>query len=281
MRLSLDVHMFPRRAAVNRLINGVQGKFGPMIEQKDLGPVTVLTIENGPMNVMDTALLRQTTEVLTRLTTESTNSLVVTGAGRAFSAGVDLRGLLDGGPDYVADFLPALSEALLAAFTFPRPMVAAVNGHAIAGGAVLAACADARLMADGGGRIGTPELLVGVPFPRVALDVLAHAVGPRVAHRLVFGADTVEPAQALAFGLADEVVPPDALLDRAIEVATRLGSAIPPDSFAYTKAQLRRETVERIVEYRPLEDPRALELWSARVRDGWTARYLERVTKKS
>ena len=259
--------MFPQGPTANRLISRAQGKFGRMIEQKDLGPVTVLTIENGPMNVMDTALLRQTTEVLTRLATESTDSLVVTGAGRSFSAGVDLRSLLDGGPDYIADFLPALSEALLAAFTFPRPMVAAVNGHAIAGGAVLAACADARLMAEGPGRIGTPELLVGVPFPRVALDVLAHTVGPRVAHRLVFGADTVEPAQALALGLADEV-------------ATRLGSTIPSDSFAFTKAQLRRETVERIVEYRPLEDPRALELYSARVQDGWTARYLEQVTKK-
>jgi enoyl-CoA hydratase len=115
----------------------------------------------------------------------------------------------------------------------------------------------------------------------MALDVLAYTVGPRVAHRLVFGADTVEPAQALALGLADEVVAPDGLLDRAIEVATRLGSTIPPDSFAFTKAQLRRETVQRITEYRAVEDPRTLELWSARVQDGWTARYLDQVTRKS
>jgi enoyl-CoA hydratase len=252
-----------------------------MLQRTDVGSVAVLRLAHGAVNVMDTVLLRAITEEFAKLASDDPAAVVITGAGRAFSAGVDLRSFLAGGPDYTKDFLPALSEALYAVFTFPRPVVAAINGHAIAGGAVLAFAADARLMAEGGGRIGTPELVVGVPFPRVPLELVIHAVGPRVAQRLVFGADTLAPADALALGLVDEVVAPDALLDRANEVATRLAGAIPADSYAVTKAQLRRETVERINRYRVDEDPQVLELWNRRAVDGWTSRYLEQATKKS
>src|SRR5439155_1274578 len=95
--------------------------------------------------------------------------LVLVGTGSAFSAGVDLFRILDGGDDYVARFIPALSGAFDDLFAYRRPVVAAVNGHAIAGGCVIAACADYRLMAEGRGRIGVPEQLVGVAFPAIAL----------------------------------------------------------------------------------------------------------------
>ena len=68
-----------------------------------------------------------------------------------------------------------------ATFSFPKPIVAAINGHAIAGGCVLACAADKRLMARDQGRIGVTELLVGVPFPRIAMEIMHHAVVP---HRL-------------------------------------------------------------------------------------------------
>jgi enoyl-CoA hydratase len=165
-------------------------------------------------------------------------------------------------------------------FTFDRPVVAAVNGHAIAGGCVLACCADVRLMAAGKGRMGIPEIKVGVPFPRVPLEVMVHAVGPKVAGRLVLRADTLLPADALELGLVDEVVEPDTLLDRAVATAAELASAIPADTFALTKAQLRRETVERIARYRVDEDDPVARLWDRRVSDGWTARYLDSVTGK-
>jgi enoyl-CoA hydratase len=251
-----------------------------MIERKDAGSVVVLSMAHGPVNVLDTAMLRTVSETFAVLSEEQPAAVVITGAGRAFSAGVDLRSFLVGGPDYTTEFLPALSDALLAVFSFDRPVVAAVNGHAIAGGAVLACAADARVMAEGKARIGTPELLVGVPFPRVPLEILSFAVGPKLAGRLVFGGDTVSPELALALGLVDEVVPPDELLDRALAVANRLATAIPADSFAMSKTQLRRESLERIARYRVDEDPKAEELWNRRRDDGWTERYLGSVTGK-
>jgi enoyl-CoA hydratase/carnithine racemase len=205
--------------------------------------------------------------------------VVITGGGRAFSAGVDLRRLLDGGQEYIERFLPALDDALRAVFELAKPVVAAVNGHAVAGGAVLAAAADRVLMAEGPGRIGVPEIVVGVPFPRVPLEVLRHAVGDVAARRLVFGAQTHPPAAAVAFGLVDEVVPADELLDRALSAASRLVADIPPDTFATTKGQFRREHIQRMDAYADEEGPVGA-LWARRVADGWTADYLVKATGK-
>jgi enoyl-CoA hydratase len=252
-----------------------------MIERTDVGPVAVLTLANGPVNVLDTAFLREITETFGELADDPARAVVLTGAGRAFSAGVDLRSYLDGGPEYTAEFLPALSKALLAVFTVARPVVAAVNGHAIAGGAVLALAADYRLMtASDAARIGTPELAVGVAFPRAALEIVVHAVGDRAAARLVFGADTLPPDQARELGLVDELVGPGELLDAAVARAERLGTAAPADTYAATKAQLRRASVERIAAYRAEEDARTLDIWNRRSRDGWTEAYLRKVTRK-
>ncbi|WP_163451993.1 enoyl-CoA hydratase/isomerase family protein, partial [Escherichia coli] len=85
--------------------------------------------------------------------------------GKIFSAGVDLLQISDGGLSYVQKFLPALHRMFDTEFDFPKPVVAAVNGHAIAGGCVLASCADKRIAARDVGRIGVTEVLVGVPFP--------------------------------------------------------------------------------------------------------------------
>lgn len=134
--------------------------------------------------------------------------MVLTGAGRGFSAGVDLKRIVAGGPAYVAEFLPALSSAFLAVFEHPRLVVAAVNGHALAGGRVLAAACDVRLMSCG--TIGLTELAAGVPFPTVPLEVMRHATGAAV-DRLVLTAARLDPQEAHRTGLVDEVVTGDLL----------------------------------------------------------------------
>jgi enoyl-CoA hydratase len=250
-----------------------------VIEREDVDGVAVLRVAHGPVNAMDLELCRELGERFRALVADPARAVVVTGGGRAFSAGVDLRRLLDGGPEYVERFLPALDDAFRAVFELAKPVVAAVNGAAIAGGAVLAAAADQVLMAEGGGRIGVPEIVVGVPFPRVPLEVVRHAVGDVAARRLVVGAQTHPPAAAAAFGLVDEVVAADELLDRAVAAARRLATDIPPDTFALTKRQLRREHVERMDAYADERAPVAA-LWARRVADGWTADYLAKATGK-
>ena len=118
-------------------------------------------------------------------------------------------------------------------FDHPRPTVAAINGHAIAGGCVLALACDVRLMS--GGRIGLAELAVGVPFPTTALEIVRHALGTN-ADRAVLRAETVGPEQALALGMVHEVTAADELLPRALDLATELAARSPE---AYRLAKVR------------------------------------------
>lgn len=250
-----------------------------MIEREDDGDIAVLRLAHGPVSAMDLELCEAVGKELRALAGDPARAVVVTGTGKAFSAGVDLRRIVDGGAEYIAAFLPALSEMFRAAFELPKPVVAAVNGHAIAGGCVLAAAADTVLMAEGNGRIGVPEIRVGVAFPRVPLEVMRFAVGDVAARRLIVGAQTHAPADARALGLVDEVVPADELPARARAVAQELASAVPADTFAVTKAQLRRETTERMARYAD-DDVRAEQVWVQRATDGWIERYLESVTRR-
>ncbi|MGZ7042147.1 MAG: enoyl-CoA hydratase/isomerase family protein, partial [Thermoanaerobaculia bacterium] len=131
-------------------------------------------------------------------------AIVLTGTGSIFSAGVDLPRMLDGGADYVQPFVESLDAVLRALFLFPKPAIAAVNGHAIAGGAILAFACDYRLMI--GGRIGVPELLVGVPFPPLALEIVRFAIPRQHIQSMLYLGRTIEVAEAPAMRIVDEVV---------------------------------------------------------------------------
>src|SRR5271155_1513252 len=126
-----------------------------------------------------------------------------------FSAGVDLIRVSSGGAAYVRAFLPALHRLCDAVFFHPKPVVAAINGHAIAGGCVLACCADRRIMARASGRIGVTELLVGVPFPALAFEILRFAVPRRHLPEFTFGGATYDTDAALQRGWVDEGVEAD------------------------------------------------------------------------
>jgi enoyl-CoA hydratase len=183
---------------------------------------------------------------------------VITGAGGAFSAGVDLQRIVDGGRPYVQDFLPALSAAFTAIFDHAGPVVAAINGHAIAGGCVVAAACDVRLMSQG--KIGLAELSVGVPFPVSAMEVLRYAAGP-AAGRLVLTATLLDPAQAQSVGLVHDIEPADALLDSAVGRARQM-ARIPAEVFAFSKRQLQQPARDRIAA-RAEDDAAVQAIWSS------------------
>jgi len=227
----------------------------PVLETTEHGDVAVLTLSHGPVNALDLELLTAIPGALADVAGAA--AVVLTGAGRCFSAGVDLKRIVDGGAAYVAEFLPALSTAVLALFDHPRPVVAAVNGHALAGGCVLAAACDVRLMS--GGTIGLTELAAGVPFPTVPLEVMRHAAGPAT-DRLVLTAERLEAAEAYRIGLVDELT--DDLLPAALARASAL-TAAPAEVYALAKRRLHGPAHDLIAARRELDDPGVTELWSA------------------
>jgi enoyl-CoA hydratase len=203
-----------------------------MLITEDRDAVAVLRIEHGRVGALDVQLLNALAEAVSA----SDRALVITGTGSAFSAGVDLRRILDGGRPYTEELLTALSRVFRLVFDHPRPTVAAVNGHAIAGGCVLALACDLRLMSSG--RIGLAELAVGVPFPTAALEIVRHALGPR-AGQLLLGAQSVDRERALATGMVDELSEPGDLLPRAVALADEL-AARSPEPYRMSKEQLHR-----------------------------------------
>ena len=231
-----------------------------MFETTPHGDVVLLTMQHGKANVQDLEFLRAFVEQLDTLERDAVGAVVLTGTGSVFSAGVDLIRLVDGGDAYLREFLPALTSAFRRLFRFPRPVVAAVNGHAMAGGCVLVCACDRRLMAQGAGRIGVTEMRVGVPFPTVGFEIVRYAVGSRWTQELVLLAETYHADEAMERGLVDEVVAAEALVPRAVDVAAQL-AAIPRRTFELTKRQFRAPALARIAELEERFEPEVTAAW--------------------
>ncbi len=233
-----------------------------MIESRDEGPVRVLELRHGKANALDLELFGALMEALEEARAAAgCRALVLTATGGIFSAGVDLKRVLAEGPEYLAAFVPRIGEGLARLFSHPQPVVAAVNGHAVAGGCILACACDRRITADGGARIGVPELAVGVPYPSAALEILRFTVGDRALQEVVLTAGTSEVREARRLGLVDEVVPAGELRTRAVAVAAQM-AAVAPDTFALTKRQIRQPLLDRLRAPAAAEADREVErLW--------------------
>ena len=240
-----------------------------MFELTRRGRVAVLRMTHGKANAFDLDFCRGLAAQVHACEQSDAGALVITGQGRIFSAGVDLPRLVDGGAAYVHEFLSAMNHAFEALFAWPKPLVAAVNGHAIAGGCVITCCADYRIMARDGGRIGIPELLVGVPFPAVPLEIVRFAVPPQHVQTLIYRGLTLAADEALRYGLIDAVADPDRALDEAVAVAESL-AAVPFEAFHLTKRLLREPAL------RHMRDGGVID---AIVRDAWAGESVQNAVR--
>ncbi len=233
-----------------------------MLETAAHGSIVVVTMRHGKANALDIEFCEALAAHFDELRHSNAKAVVLTGHGRIFSAGVDLRRLSEGGVDYIRAFLPALQRLFEAVFFHPHPVVAAINGHAIAGGGVLAICADRRIMAEGVGRIGVTELLVGLPFPALAFEILRSAVPARYLAEFTLSGATYETEAALERGWIDETTEPEELMADAIAVAQELAELSPP-AFALTKLQLRQAVSERMAASGAATEKAVTDIWVA------------------
>jgi enoyl-CoA hydratase len=243
------------------------------------GKIAVLTLAKGKANTLDIEFCRALTGQFNELKKSSAEAVVITAEGPIFSAGVDLLRASKGGPKYLRQFLPVLNKMFDAAFFFPKPMVAAINGHAIAGGCVLASCADFRLMARGNGKIGVTELLVGLPFPALAFEVMRFVTSPRSFAEVIYTGETCPPATALDRGLVHEVVEPEALQERALQAASLLAE-LSPAAFTQTKQQMRLNVSERMKRDGKRIDAAATKAWTSPTAIASIDAYVARTFKK-
>jgi enoyl-CoA hydratase len=215
--------------------------------ERDLAQnILTIRLAHGKASALDLELCRALQhEIEAAAKSPDVRALILTGTGSIFSAGVDLPRLINDGNKYAVDFVGALDAVLRALFLFPKPAIVAANGHAIAGGAIIAFACDYRLMS--GGRIGVPEALVGVPFPPLALEIVRFAVPRQHLQPMLYLAKIIEASEAKSIGIIDEVVPSENLLRRATEIARQLAE-ITPDAFRLTKRQIREPFLRNAAE---------------------------------
>jgi len=251
-----------------------------MIDTKLSDGIAVLSMNHGKANALDIEFCEALATRFSELRKSEARAVVLTGQGRIFSAGVDLKRLSEGGASYIRQFLPALHRLYDAVFFHPKPVIAAINGHAIAGGAVLACCADRRIMARDAGRIGVTEILVGVPFPALAFEIVRFAVPPRHLSEFALTGATYATDAALQRGWIDEVAEPDEVVEDALAVARELAMLSPP-AFAQTKLQIRQAVGERLQRSGETTDKTVTEIWTAPATLTSIRDYVARTLKKS
>jgi len=205
-------------------------------KQENLG---FISLDDGKANAIQDELLTQLDTALDACERDpDLKAVVLAGRDGFFSAGLDLKLMPSMTDAALTTTLQHFCDTALRLFTLSKPLVAAITGHAIAGGAVFALCADRRVAADGTYRIGLSEVAVGIPLPTFILEV-AREVLPAVAITPVCLHGTlVGPDDALRTGIVGEVSPLDQVRERASAQARRLAS-LAPDAYRTTKQRLR------------------------------------------
>lgn len=213
-----------------------------MIIKTDHGPVRELRLDRPPANALSPELIAALAAAIQAAPQEGARALVISGAPGMLSAGLDVPLLLHLDRPVIREVWRSFYGMLRALGSSPVPVVAAITGHAPAGGAVISIFCDYRIMAEGDFKIGLNEVQVGIPLPPVILQALKRLVGPYRAERLSVGATLLPSAEALRIGLVDELAPGDQVAARAVEWCQRL-LAFPPEAMTETRRRARADLV--------------------------------------
>lgn len=215
----------------------------PLVRYALAGRTAVITLDDGKANALSVPVLDQLLAALDRAESEA-GAVVLAGRPDRFCAGFDLR-VMTSGPEAAVGLLRRGSEVLLRLFELPLPLVVAVTGHALAGGALVVLTGDLRIGADGPYKIGLNEVAIGLPVPLLAMELARARLVPTELTRATLLARIYDPVGALAAGYLDRIVSAETLAHTAHAEAEELAKFARP-AFSGTKDRLRRAVVERI-----------------------------------
>ena len=214
-----------------------------MISYEKRDSVALIRLNRGVTNAIDLESVEELSGILQRVKDDPEVHAVVLGSAidKFFSIGFDIPQLFNLSRESFGEFYRAFNWMSMDLFVMPKPTVAAITGHAVAGGCILALCCDYRFIAEGRKWMGLNEIKLGVPVPYLADRVLTALVGNRIARDIMEGGEFYSPERALELGLVDQVLPLEQVADKAIEKAEVLGSA---PGWAYQ--MIKRSRVEGV-----------------------------------
>jgi enoyl-CoA hydratase len=206
--------------------------------------VAVIQMDDGKANALSRAMIDALVAALARAEQEA-SAVVLAGRAERFCAGFDLRVMMSS-PAAALELLRAGSSLLMKLYGTPLPLVIACTGHALAGGALVVLTGDYRIGAEGAFKLGLNEVTIGLPVPRLAMELARDRLLPTELAPATLHAKIYDPAGAAAAGYLDAVVPADQVLARAKQEAARLG-ALSRMAYAATKTRLRGRTIADIL----------------------------------
>jgi enoyl-CoA hydratase/carnithine racemase len=226
--------------------------------------IAILRLSHKTTNAISLVLVEELAQAVSGVKAdEAIEGLVLTSANEKFlSIGFDIPSLLPLPKKEFTTFYRAFNQLCMDLYSLPKPTVAAINGHAIAGGCILALCCDVRVIAEGRKLIGLNEVKLGVPVPYVSDRILHAMLGARYAREVMELGEFYPPEDALRIGLVDFVLPQDQVVEKAIEQARLLSSA-PGEAYALVKANRVEDVMLEILERLEVKQLRFIECWYA------------------
>lgn len=225
------------------------------------GGVATVSLARGKVNALNGAVVSELRSRLAELEPDPLcRAVVLTGRGRFFSFGFDVPELYGLSKEEFTAYLESFTGLYTYLFAYPKPVVAALNGHAVAGGCMLGLACDVRVMASGGAKIALNEIRFGSSLIAGATEMLRFQVGSAAAARVLTSGAMLTAGEAREIGLVEEVAPEERVLERAREIASDLGSRA-ASAFAGVKRLLRGPVVEEMRRREPESIRAFVEIW--------------------
>jgi len=224
--------------------------------------VMLAKFNRGVTNALNSEFVQALDEVLQRVKSDAAVSGLVLGSSneKFFSIGLDIPELYALNREDFRDFFRVFNRVCMDLYTLPKPTVAAITGHALAGGCILALCCDWRFIAEGRKLMGLNEVKLGVPVPYLADRVLHGLAGVRHARKVMEGGDFYAPSEALEMGMVDEVLPVEEIVNKALALAEKLGF-LPGAAYGMIKQNRVETTVAEVLSHETKKERYFIESW--------------------
>jgi enoyl-CoA hydratase/carnithine racemase len=231
--------------------------------------LTIISLTHGVINSINIDMINELADVLKKIKDKTVrDALILTSSSeKFFSIGFDIPELIDYSREEFLSFYKEFNQVCLELYTFPRPTAAAIKGHAVAGGTILALCCDYRFIAAGHKLMGLNEIKLGVPVPYPADRILRQIVGDRIARDVIEGGEFYESSKLSEMGLVDGVYPLEQVLPKSIEKLSSLGEQS-RDAYALIKESRVNPVAQQVSEHSVEKEEQFLDCWySSAARD--------------
>lgn len=223
--------------------------------------ICILSLNRGITNAINLPLIKELSANLLKLREDKDiQGIVLTSSNEKFFViGFDIPEFLNLNQEEFTEFYTTFNKLCLDLYTFPKPVIAALTGHATAGGCILALCCDYRFIAEGRKFMGLNEIKLGVPIPYVGDCILTQLVGHNKAREITDYGEFYLPEKLLQLGMIDKIIPIDDLLKKAVEKAKKLSFA--PDAFSFIKRNRVEEVETKILKSLSTKEKAFIQLW--------------------